>query len=304
MKHILITGSNRSGTTWVGEILRLDKKMNYIYEPFGKEHLTLKKENPFHYHFHYVTKEETLIAKEYLDCCFSKNNLSWSKDFNINPSPRRIFSSTFRKLKSIYELTKNYRGYIIKDPLALFSTPWLYENYHLDILIIIRHPAAYVNSIKRMNWRVNPRDYLNQPKLMDDYLFELKDEIEAFEQTDNNIVEEAALRWKIYHHVIKKYQNEYPDWYYIKHETISENPLSEFKKIFYEFNLEFDKSTKVKIIESTTSSSKINRDVHILKRDSKKNIKKWKTQLSSQEIDTIKYITKDVSKLFYNELDW
>ena len=68
--------------------------------------------------------------------------------------------------------------------------------------------------------------------------------------------------------------------------------------------MEFDKSTKVKIIESTTSSSKINRDVHILKRDSKKNIKKWKTQLSSQEIDTIKYITKDVSKLFYNELDW
>lgn len=68
--------------------------------------------------------------------------------------------------------------------------------------------------------------------------------------------------------------------------------------------MEFDKSTNAKIIESTTSSSKINRDVHVLKRDSKKNIKKWKTQLSSKEIDTIKYITKDVSKLFYNELDW
>ena len=117
------------------------------------------------------------------------------------------------------------------------------------MIIIIRHPAAYVNSIKRMNWRVNPRDYLKQPELIDNYLLDLKAEIEAFEQTDNNIIEEAALRWKIYHNVIKKYQKEYPDWYYIKHETISENPLSEFKKIFNEFNLEFDKSTKVKIID-------------------------------------------------------
>ena len=180
----------------------------------------------------------------------------------------------------------------------------IHQHYTCDVLVIIRHPAAYVNSIKRMNWRVDPRDYLQQEELMDKYLSELRPEIESFQQKDDNIVEEAALRWKIYHHTINKFQNEYPEWYFVKHEMLSKNPIDEFKKIFNQFNLNFDKSVESKIIESTTTPAKTDKDVHILKRDSKKHIKKWKTQLSSQEIERIMDITKDVSDIFYLKSDW
>ncbi|MER3452975.1 MAG: hypothetical protein C4321_04710 [Chloroflexota bacterium] len=32
---ILVTGSNRSGTTWVGRILAASGRLNYVYEPFN-----------------------------------------------------------------------------------------------------------------------------------------------------------------------------------------------------------------------------------------------------------------------------
>lgn len=35
MKNILVTGSHRSGTTWIGQMLSQDKNTMYVYEPFN-----------------------------------------------------------------------------------------------------------------------------------------------------------------------------------------------------------------------------------------------------------------------------
>ena len=34
-KPILVTGSHRSGTTWVGKMISLNKNVGYIHEPFN-----------------------------------------------------------------------------------------------------------------------------------------------------------------------------------------------------------------------------------------------------------------------------
>ena len=33
---ILVTGAPRSGSTWVGNVLALDKRTGYVHEPFNK----------------------------------------------------------------------------------------------------------------------------------------------------------------------------------------------------------------------------------------------------------------------------
>ena len=78
-KHILVTGSNRSGTTWVGKMLCASNELNYIYEPFSDDYNTLKVDTPVKHHFHYVTNNESQYFKRYIDCCLSPMNISLIK---------------------------------------------------------------------------------------------------------------------------------------------------------------------------------------------------------------------------------
>ena len=83
-RHILVTGSNRSGTTWVGTMLSLPPKVNYIYEPFSyklKGARLSKADCPFFHYLHYVTPEEHDRAKKYINSRLSKRHISWRKDF-------------------------------------------------------------------------------------------------------------------------------------------------------------------------------------------------------------------------------
>jgi hypothetical protein len=304
-KHILVTGANRSGTTWVGEMLRLSASINYFYEPFGRYYKTLKVDCPFVNYFHYVTEKESDRVKEYVDCCLSPMNISLKKDYNANPGLMRFFGATYRQIKGIVESLTFNKRFIIKDPLALMSAEWFYETYDCHVLIMLRHPAAYVSSIKRVGWRSDPKELLTQHELMDTYLYQLKDEIADFRQNDNNIVEEGALRWKIYHHIIKQYMEKYPQWLYIKHEDLSLNPVEEFKKIYKTFNLPFSESVESEIRRHTQKKGNdLGTEVHVLERDTKKNIDRWKETLTQKEIEYIRNHTQEISGCFYAEETW
>ncbi len=46
-----------------------------------------------------------------------------------------------------------YRMYnirpLIKDPIGLFSYKWLVSKFDMDVLVLIKHPAAFVSSLKK-----------------------------------------------------------------------------------------------------------------------------------------------------------
>lgn len=51
MHAILITGSHRSGSTWIGRMLALSPKVGYIPEPFGLHHRPGLLASPFQWWF-------------------------------------------------------------------------------------------------------------------------------------------------------------------------------------------------------------------------------------------------------------
>jgi hypothetical protein len=298
-KHILVTGSNRSGTTWVGKMLCASNELNYIYEPFSDDYNTLKVDTPVKHHFHYVTNNESQYFKRYIDCCLSPMNISLIKEITANG----IYSGIKKKIKQIIELPKFKNTFIIKDPLALFSASWFYQTYNCHILVMIRHPAAYVDSIRRVGWRYDPRKYLEQYDLIKEYLSELKEEISSFNQTEKNLLEEATLRWKIYHHVIHIYMDRYP-FTFIKHEELAEDPINNFKIIYDKYNLTFNESVVSEIQNSITGEKNLGNKVHVLKRDLKNTINNWKKNLKQTEIDYIYSKTYKISSLFYGDDEW
>ncbi|MFO7890237.1 MAG: sulfotransferase [bacterium] len=302
---ILVTGSNRSGTTWVGNILAATGQAKLVYEPFNIAYQKNKGNHPpFSNHFHFVLEKETPDVKQYIEKFLKSDNLSWIDDFKNKVSLKHFLGATYRYINRF--LKSNNKIHILKDPIALFSAPWFYDVFNSSVVVLIRHPAAYVASIKRVNWRSNPKNILNQKEFVKKYLLPLKNEIQAFKPTQNNILEEATLRWKIYHFVIKSYMSEYP-WIFIKHEDLCNDPVRQFRSLYSRLNLDFSQKTEEKISissESNNDENTIDKKVHVLERDSKQLIKDWKNRLTNKEIEYVYESTKELSSCFYSKIDW
>ncbi len=225
-------------------------------------------------------------------------NFSMSNLINkvyYKPGLKSLANSTLHELKKLY-----YKRKLVKDPIALFSADWIYRNFDFQVVVLIRHPAAFAESLKNKNWLHNFNHFSNQEELMKELPDKLQKEIlDICKENRNDIIEHAILLWNIIHYKIIKYKENYNNWIFVRHEDLSTNPVGEFAKLYKKLNLDFNEKARRYIDE--TSRAKINDNLH---RDSKQNISKWKNNLSSLEISRIKESTNIYSREFYSSDDW
>jgi len=306
---ILITGSHRSGTTWVGKMLSLTDEVQYIYECFHPNGI-LRSKGIFDIWYKYLTNEEghyinnlDRIFKYHYSFSEAYNPFDRNRKFNLRNTPVRL--EFYRACKRIHNSDPSPTP-LLKDPIALFSVSWLVKHFHIRPLILIRHPAAFVSSLLRLNWRFNFENFLNQKKLMNQYLSSFEDEMKKTYK--NDAVKEGALLWNCLHHVINEYKKSYQNWLFKRHEDLSINPIDEFKTIYNFFGLVFTSEIEKEIKNHTSvinnSDVKIKGQIHQLQRDSIANIKNWKKRLSDQQITVIRDMTEEISSHFYSDDDW
>ncbi|SMO68132.1 Sulfotransferase domain-containing protein [Gracilimonas mengyeensis] len=194
---------------------------------------------------------------------------------------------------------------IIKDPIAFFSAEWLSKTYEADVLVAIRHPAAFCSSLKIKNWKFDFNNFLSQPLLMESYLGDYEEDIRKFAQEEQDIIDQAILLWNCIYHTADVYQQKHPDWIFVRHEELSMDPIKHFKSIYRNLDLEFTTQVKSDIVERSGSHNpKEQHSEDEFKRDSKANIKNWKNRLTKKEIDRIRVKTNKVSNIFYDNDDW
>ena len=160
LNPILITGAHRSGTTWVGKMIANSPSVHYIHEPFNIDYSAYKVKPD--YWFQYVTRE----TEGFL----------------------------YQQIKQL--VTPGKQRTLVKDPIAVFSAEWLAERFNMDVVIIIRHPAAFVDSIRERNWTHDFNHFLKQPLLLEEHLSPFKEEIIEFTRRPYDILDQAILLWK------------------------------------------------------------------------------------------------------------
>ncbi|MBT3670471.1 MAG: hypothetical protein HOA61_01915 [Bacteroidetes bacterium] len=308
IKPILITGAHRSGTTWIGKIISSSKTVSYIHEPFNINNQFGIYHHKFDYWFTYVNSiEENQVARAIQNTLsFNYNYLSAMKNFRIIPFANPL-SITKEFIGYKYAKTFNQRP-LMKDPLAIFSAEWLYKIFNMDVLITIRHPAAFVASLKTKNWVHDFNHFLQQPELIEDLLIDYVNEITDFAEDQYDIVEQASLLWKIIYSVVYKYYLMYKnEWIFIRHEDLSRDPISEYKLLFQKLDINFTDNIISTINKHSQVNNQMNRKFikksHI-SRNSKNNILKWKNELTKSEIQRIRDIVNPISKLFYSDSEW
>lgn len=294
-RPILVTGSHRSGSTWIGNIISSANNVFYVQEPFN---ISIKRENsPCAYWFEYVegkTNPEKIKFKEYIKSFYTFDCKYLKKEIQRVHSADGILN-LLRDSKK-----RSFNRALIKDPIAIMSAEWIYHNINCDVIVSIRHPAAFVASLKVKGWEFDFNNFLKQDSLMDYFLENFKTEIKNFARDKYSIIEQGALLWKIIYSAVINYQKKYKNkWIFVKHEDLSSQPINEFENIFSFLDLEMNEGVKNWINETTHSKSKTG-----FKRNSKENINAWKHRLNESEIEYIKKRTSPVWQHFYTEEDW
>ena len=282
-KPILVTGSHRSGSTWVGQMLSLAQGVKYVSEPFNPGY-GLK---IFKSWFIYINdKNEAKYFKE-IQCL-----LKFKGNYRFNLPAWRYWSN------KLWPFNKRP---LIKDPIACFSAQWLADNFDMDVIVLFRHPVAFYTSLKRLNWHFDFSNFLNQEDLMADHLNKFLDLIM---KESKSYAEEAAILWLCIYYVLDKYIAQNPNWIVKRHEDISLNPINEFKDIYNQLGLNFTNKIKKEIIKYSSGKSSEPIKVLDLKRDSQSVVRQWLGQASEEEITTIKNITGALANKYYPESEW
>ncbi|MEX0966179.1 MAG: sulfotransferase [Bacteroidia bacterium] len=300
-RPIIVTGTHRSGSTWVGKMLSASPEVAYIHEPFNPIFPDCGCGACFDKWFLYVSKNNSDIYKKHFQHIL---NLKYP-------------ASTLTNLQSLYHLKiflkrkfqffkyKNQRP-LIKDPIALFSVEWLAKTFDMDVVVLIRHPAAFVSSIMRKDWTFPFEDLLAQEELMETLLRDYRTQIEEYSKTEKDIVEQAALLWTMFHDVILQYRERHPNWKFVRHKDLSENPITEYRKLYNFLDIPFNGDVKEIIKEASAAENPAGPQgsEELLKRDSKANIDSWKTRLDDKDIYKIKNQVEEISSRFYSESEW
>jgi hypothetical protein len=304
-RPILVTGIHRSGTGWVGRMLAASPspRVAYLWEPFSPRHRPgvcdvsfprwftyVCEENAGHYaagirdmlSFRYKTAAEAKVVRSVADV--ARLGRDWSRFVQ------------FRKERAVP---------LMKDPIAVFSSEWLAEAFDMNVVMLIRHPAAFTASLKRLNWTHPFEDFLRQPLLMRDHLGPWKQEIELQARRPGDVIDQAILLWMLVHTAIMKFLRGHDEWVSVRLEDIAVDPVGQFRPLFGALGLTFDEDVRATILaHSNGSGPAVSTSLSSVKRDSARSIRMWKTVLSAQEIDRVRTSLDPLWREFYADDDW
>lgn len=303
VRPILVTGSHRSGSTWVGRMLSTAPDVTYIHEPFSIHHRPGICDVRFGHWFPYI-------------CCENEDRyvapVRDMLEFRYKPGAE---ARAARSSRDVGRFVRDWARFsrarrretrpLVKDPIAVFSAEWLSARFDVAPVILTRHPAAFASSLKQLQWTHPFGDFLAQPLLMRDVLAPFDEEIRTFAAKEHPILEQAILLWKLIHHAIARYRRRQPDWVFVRHEDLARNPLPEFERLFARLDLAFEPASERQIREHSAPSNPAEvSDGGVLKRDSRASISTWRTRLSDEEIGCVRNGVGSIAAEFYTDADW
>jgi Sulfotransferase domain len=300
---ILVTGAHRTGTTWVGKMLSANPHTAYISEPLNVWHRPgVLSARLTHWYTYICAENESAYLAPFMEVL--------SYHYHLLDEIKAI-----RSRKDLLRMGRDLgifcRGAlmrqipVLKDPFAIFSLPWFIERLNCRVVVTVRHPAAFANSLKRLNWLFDFGDLLHQPLLMRDYLEPYRKDMQSVKADD--IIGQASLLWNIIYCTIHVVHQRIPAIKIVRHEDLSLDPVSGYRTLYQSLGLDFTSRVEQTILNSSSSENPTElsqKKTHSVKLDSRANLDNWKRRLASDEIGRIRRVTEEVAHLYYPEVNW
>jgi glycosyltransferase involved in cell wall biosynthesis len=302
---ILVTGVHRGSTTWVGRMLSANNLYTYISEPLNILHRPGIMRYPTNHWYLYVSEENEEPFMEPFNETLNLKYHTWREFGSL-----RSFRDVGRMLRDWSQFSYGrFTGQqvLLKDPFAVFSVRWFAKRLGCRVVIVVRHPAAFVSSLKRLQWPFEFEDLMIQPHLMKDWLEPFREEMDVAQREPSDLIYQASLLWRVIYHVVWQYKREFPDFQVVRHMDLSRNPASEFKALYNRLGLPYTKAVERRIMKSSRAGNPTelsDRSIYSTRLDSLASLQNWKQRLSVEEIDRVRELTADVAQLYYSDEDW
>ena len=195
---------------------------------------------------------------------------------------------------------------IVKDPIALLSAEWLASRFGMDVVVLVRHPGAFVASLKRLGWTHRFGGFIDANGELPEIVRPYEREIRAEAERDSvDVVAQACLFWRILYNAVDGYRARHDDWVFVRHEDISRDAVVEFERLYARLGLELTPEARGQIARASSAENPAVPDsTHAIRVDSSANVGRWKSVLTPQEVDEVRESTRDVWPRFYSDDDW
>mgnify|MGYP000734206669 CR=1 FL=1 len=314
LKPTLVTGAIRSGTTWVGRTICKSDAFYMIHEPFNPKHRILSRgvlPIMMGKWFAYISESNEGMYYAPMKRMVH-GRYDWKADLIHQPTWKNA-RKVAANVRRFYRYRANNVKPLIKDPLAVLSAEWLWKRFDVNVIVLVRHPAAVVSSMKRLGWGFDPvANFLEQPALMKDHLDPFRDECEAYRTRSFDIIDQACLLWKAVNHVVKQYRDAHDNWLCLRHEDISDDPVGTFSRLYSKLGVDFTSDIAESIKEETGAKNPA--EIEVVKKkilttsswsvNSRENKYNWMKRLTTEEIERIRKNVCEVSDFFYDDADW
>jgi hypothetical protein len=257
-KSILISGTARSGTTWLGDLIAWQLPCRVLFEPFNPELV------PEYHGFHYF---------------------QYMRPGTENPEfhnfARKVFTGTIRNRWIDHQnerIVSKYR--LVKEIRINLALKWLHDHFpEVAILFLMRHPCAVVASRMELGWATDSdiEPFLSQAELVEDYLSPHLDLI----RNANTIEEKHAVIWCV-SNLIPLKQFECSDLKVVHYEVLCTQPKNELPAIFASIGQQYTEHT-LEAIEQPSQTTRMDSDI-VTGED---RISSWKHKLTTAQIDRI-----------------
>ena len=300
-RPIVVTGSHRSGTTWVGRMLCLSGEAGYIHEPLNPVRRPSWMRHSVPYWYVYITEDNAHLYSSDLERAMTFRVPAGNILRIRRPEQAGMLLSDFGR--SVRPRISNARP-LLKDPFALFSAAWLERRYEADIVVTIRNPVAFVGSIKRLNWQFKFKTLLSQGALMQDWLYPFESEMRRCRDEDVDVIEQGVVLWNVLHHAIDRMRADHPGWVVVRHEDLARNPSTGFAELYRRCALAWtsDVERQVDAFSSADSGAELPMWRHgSVKRDSAGATGTWKMRLTEGEAERVREGTAEIASRFYGD---
>ncbi|NJE85498.1 sulfotransferase [Thermococcus sp. CX2] len=283
METIVISGTPRSGSTWLMEILESLPDYKSVFEPFHPNWYPEFRKLGIHYDPYIPTPEDYPKLREYLGRVFT------GKAYGM--FPYKHYLAPGRVLK---RLTAN--KLLVKFVRANTMLPWVANTFDLRaVYFIIRHPCATIASQLVTGYfsRITKEQFLDEVRKVSELAGSewLMDKLSGI----SSQIELLAAIWAFENYIPLASERPYP-WYTVIYERLITDPEEELDSIFGYINEDVPEGARKRLRTPSKVTRKTYGKTYI---GTPKQLIKWREKLTERQIDAILEVVSWFGMDFY-----
>ncbi len=214
---LFLAGTEKSGTTWISDIINYRHEYRYIFEPFWADKVDLCRD---------------LRTQQYLRPDDDAPRFVHAAEAILSGQIRNAWTDKYHR-----RFIAKQR--LVKDIRANLFLKWLHNHFpEMPIILLLRHPCAVVRShLRRTHLHPDLGPFFAQDELMEDLLNPFRAEMEAAE-TD---FEKYVFRWCIENYVPLR-QFRAGEIHLAFYEDFCASPESEIDRLFSFLGQSYDRT--------------------------------------------------------------